>query len=566
MRSISIKIRLAFLAVISLVGIGVTGGVGSFGIGRLTAALDDIQQRSMPAVMQVSELRMAQLKSVLISREGGAWRPESYDAMANKDDAIAEVHSLFSSILLRRQEADRVADRAYAAYEALPKSDTEALQWQKVKVELAAFHEVYDELQGVTRELSTADNWYAVQSGVQRFQDLEYPLGNFLDRVEVEIEALRNIAGARATQVALDADATRSMAVRSLAMTCGLTALVLSLLTFLIVRTVTTSLTNLRGVIVSVAQTNDFRERVAVEGRDELGQTALAFNGLLESVQGALRRVLENATAIASAANETYEASTQASAASARQRDAATVMEAAIGEVTLSISGVSERAQAVLHRSEHACKVAVLGAQAMATVSDEMDKVNHAVSQANTSIDNVHGQSAQIATVTHVIKDVAEQTNLLALNAAIEAARAGEQGRGFAVVADEVRQLAERTAQSTVEIRQMVGAMQKAVEGSASEMGFIVDKVQSGKRLSATAVEHIGIVEQHSQQVSEAITDITTALLEQSAIASGIAQDVQLVAKMSHESSLIAGETRRASQTLQASAVALNDAVTRFKV
>jgi methyl-accepting chemotaxis protein len=566
MHSISIKIRLALIAVISLIGIGVTGAVGSLGVTHLAAALDDIQQRSMPAVILVTELRMAQLKSVLISREGAALSLEPYEAMSNKDDAVAEANSLFTSILARRDKADEIADQAYVAYDLLPKSGAEAMQWQKVKVEVVAFHEVYDELHVVTKELSTAPNWKAVRNGVQRFQDLQFSLGNFLERVEVESEALRSIAGARAAQVAVDAEATRRSAFTYLAAACGLTALVLSFLTFFIVRSVTSSLTSLRRVIVSVAQTNDFRERVKVLGRDELGQTALAFNGLLEGVQAALLLVVEGATAIAKAADETYSASMQVSVASARQSEAASAMEMAIGEVTLSIGSVSANAQSVLGRSQLACTVAVQGAQAMTSVAGEMDQINQAVAQASISIDDVTGQSEKIATVTHVIRDVAEQTNLLALNAAIEAARAGEQGRGFAVVADEVRQLAERTAQSTVEIRRMVGTMQAAVSSSTTGMTFIVDKVQSGKQLSATASEHILIVEQHSQHVSEGITDITSALLEQSRVASGIAQDVQLVALMSQENSRIAAETTRVSQTLQSSAVALHEAVNRFKV
>ncbi|MEZ1668896.1 MULTISPECIES: methyl-accepting chemotaxis protein [Pseudomonas] len=373
MHSISIKIRLVSLALLSLLGILIVGFAGGLGAQRLGQPLDDIQLRSMLAVTLVTELRMAQLKSVLISREGGVWKYDTYAALANKDDAIEKARSLFASILERRSETDRLAEAARVAYEAMEKSDLEQQQWRKSQAELAAFREVDDELREVTEELSTAQDWYAVRSGVQRYQYLEHPLGNFLDRLDIEIEVLRRIRREHVDKVAVD---------------------------------------------VSMART----------------QTSTAH-----------------------------------------QSEAAAAIASAVEEVT--ISDVSSNGQALLGRSHEACSVAIQGAEAMGHVAGEMGQISQAAVQANGSIDHVHNQLGQIASITHVIRDVAEQTNLLALNAAIEAARAGGQGRGFAVVADKFRRLAERTAQSTVEIRQMIGRMQDSVGELAFGMGSIVGKV-----------------------------------------------------------------------------------------
>ncbi|SEB61695.1 methyl-accepting chemotaxis protein [Pseudomonas marginalis] len=566
MQNISIKIRLIFLVLVSLVGLSLVATVGLWGAARLGDSIDDIEQRSMPAVTLMMGLRMAQLKSVLISREGSSWSSAAYDAMANKTDAVAEVNGLFASILERRDVADRLADRAYADYDALPKSQVERAQWQKVQAQLTSFQEIYGELRLVMTDLSTAHDWNAVQSGIARYKALEYPLGDFLERLEVEIQAQLQILHEHTDQVALEAGAAQSMALTFITVTSLLVGVFIAVFTFFIIQGITGSLSRLRNVITTLAQTNDFRVRVGVKGRDELAQTATAFNGLLEGVHGSLRAVLECAAQVSAAARETSDAADQVATASTRQSESASAMATAIEQVNASIGGVSTSAKDVLERSRQAGDAAGLGADIIVCSAGGMNQIDQVVVLASEAISRVHDQSGQITTITHVIRDVAEQTNLLALNAAIEAARAGEQGRGFAVVADEVRQLAERTARSTLEIRQMIGSMQASVADAASRMELIVGKVQDGKRLSSEASEHILRVQKHSKQVTQAITVISSALHEQSLASAGIAREVEIVAQMSVENNDVAAETSRISQDLQASSVALHEAVIRFKV
>jgi methyl-accepting chemotaxis protein len=250
----------------------------------------------MPAVTLTMELRMAQLKSVLISREGNSWSSTPYEAMTDKSDAVADANGLFASILERRGDADRLADKAYAEYDALPKSQVESEQWQKVQAELASFHEVYDELRVAMTDLSKAKDWSAMQSGIARYKELEYPLADFLERLEVEIQAQLQILREHTEQVALEAGKARSMAVTYITATSLGVGLFIGVFTFFIIRGITASLSRLRNVITTVAQTNDFRVRVAVKGGDELALIAMAFDGLLEGVHASLRAVLECAS------------------------------------------------------------------------------------------------------------------------------------------------------------------------------------------------------------------------------------------------------------------------------
>lgn len=566
MRNITIKTRLSLLVLLSLLGLCALGGAGWIGIQRLSASLDDIQLRSMPAVRLMMELRMAQLDSVLITREGAAWSPAPYEGLANKDDALEEVRGLFASILQRREEADALARKAYEGYDRLAKSETEQAQWKKVQDELTAFHEVYDELRDVTRELSEVRDWYVAIGSVDRFKSLEYPLGDFLARVEMESKTLRIMLEQHADEVAETSRSARKTALLSIVGSLLGVGLLLLLFALLIVRSVTGPLGSLRNVIVTVASSDDFRIRVAADGQDELAQTAMAFGELLEGTRGSLLRVLESTEAIAVAAGDTQIASTQGAQASLRQSEAASSMAAAIEEVAVSIGDVSLRTRDVLERSQQASQAAERGVEVILQAAGEMDQIDHAVAIANETMAAVHGQSGRIEGVTHVIRDVAEQTNLLALNAAIEAARAGEQGRGFAVVADEVRQLAERTARSTLDIRSMVEAMQTSVAAVNTAMQSITARVGEGKRLSAEAGEHIVSIQRYSQEVTGAIGDITSALHEQNLAVEGIAYEVDQVAQMSGENSRVAGTTTEISQRLQTSVGTLRDAVSRFKV
>jgi len=196
----------------------------------------------------------------------------------------------------------------------------------------------------------------------------------------------------------------------------------------------------------------------------------------------------------------------------------------------------------------------------------EINKIADSVSRSSEVIHTLGEQSTRISSIVNVIKEIADQTNLLALNAAIEAARAGEQGRGFAVVADEVRKLAERTSLSTKEIATMIDAVQHGMQSAVVRMAEGREQVGAGVQMAAKTGESMSRVQVATHQVINVVEDISTALREQSSASSQIAQNVEKIAQMTEENSAAISEVSRSANHLEQLAVALKSSVGHFRV
>jgi methyl-accepting chemotaxis protein len=387
-----------------------------------------------------------------------------------------------------------------------------------------------------------------------------------LDKVNKALTKVLDANLAAGHQARADAGTARQLAVKIMLITYGLSITLSLLLTFFIVMSITKPLGSLRQAIVSIARSKDFTQRVDVIGQDEAGQTAHAFNELLGTMQASLGSVLVSAKRISELASNASVASESVSEASENQSESAAAMAAAIQQFSVSVTMIGSNMHDALGRASDAGEAANRGFGMIQRSKEEMDRIAETARGAGKTIDELGHQSSQISVIMQVIQEVADQTNLLALNAAIEAARAGEQGRGFAVVADEVRKLAERTRKSAGEISGMIQSMQAASGNAVTEMDSVMHHVTEGTNLSVQAAECMQDIQNGSRRVAEAVKGISDSVEEQNATTHDISRRIEAVAQMSEGNSLAAGETAKVSHELDELASSLIAAMNEFRI
>ncbi|MBV8046731.1 MAG: cache domain-containing protein [Paludibacterium sp.] len=251
---------------------------------------------------------------------------------------------------------------------------------------------------------------------------------------------------------------------------------------------------------------------------------------------------------------------------SREQSQAASAMAKSVESMTQSIRAIAEHAQEARRLSEVSGELSREGSTVLGQAEGEMTRIGDTVNTAATAIGELAARSANITSIVQVIRDVADQTNLLALNAAIEAARAGEAGRGFAVVADEVRKLSERTAMATREITTMVEEIQQGSDASRTTMTQAVERVQSGLALMHQGGDAVTRIRDSAEAVLTAVHDITEALRQQGEVSTEIARHVEQIAHSSDANAASTLQTSRAIEDIHQRAEQLRGLVARFKV
>jgi methyl-accepting chemotaxis protein len=300
--------------------------------------------------------------------------------------------------------------------------------------------------------------------------------------------------------------------------------------------------------------------------KDEFGEEMEGVKEMVRKWRILIQGVKDAALSISSASHELSASAEHMSKSSGDQAGRVTQVATATDEMSQTVGEIAHNTQSIATSAEDTVKVAKEGEIIVDRSVREVREIAQRVDESAQSIRTLGERSTQIGEIINVINDIADQTNLLALNAAIEAARAGEQGRGFAVVADEVRKLAERTANSTSEIGNMISAIQSDVEKSVTLMNDVTKKVEAGVDLSGRAGESLHVIVKSVDGLLEMVRQIASATEEMSATSMEISSDIVQIASSSRETSASSEQTARASVEMSRLSSDLEAMVNQFTV
>ncbi|WP_413243522.1 methyl-accepting chemotaxis protein [Pseudomonas sp.] len=301
------------------------------------------------------------------------------------------------------------------------------------------------------------------------------------------------------------------------------------------------------------------------QGEDELGRVAKAFNQMRERFHSMVQQVASATAQLAAAAQQTSAVNMQTGAGVRRQQSEIGQVATAMHEMTATVQEVAHSASGAAQAAQQADQEAVVGKRVVGQTVEVIDALAHEVEKAAAVIRQLEQDSDKIGGVLEVIRSIAEQTNLLALNAAIEAARAGEQGRGFAVVADEVRTLASRTQQSTTEIQGMIEKLQSGSSSAMKVMEASCSQARKGVEQVAQAGATLDCITRSVATINDMNAQIASAAEEQSSVAEEINRNIVTVSEVAEQVSVGAQQTATTSEELARLAEQLQGMVGQFR-
>ncbi|MDO6387821.1 methyl-accepting chemotaxis protein [Uliginosibacterium sp. 31-12] len=294
------------------------------------------------------------------------------------------------------------------------------------------------------------------------------------------------------------------------------------------------------------------------------GSLLNALKSMQTNLQSMIASIKHSAQSLNSAANDIASRMDVIRESSGHSSEATAATAAAIEEMTVSVGQIADSAHETERSSGRSAELAASGSQRVAAAAEAIHAVSGTVADASDKIVGLADRTRQIDGIANTIKEIAEQTNLLALNAAIEAARAGEQGRGFAVVADEVRKLAERTTKATAEITQTIAAVQADTDSVVHSMNTVRPLVEKGVTLATEAAEALDGINRETGETLAKIHDVAHATSEQTAASNSIATNVERIARMVEDSDSAVRSASDTARQLAALATELNTAAARF--
>ncbi|KAB0569922.1 methyl-accepting chemotaxis protein [Pseudomonas palleroniana] len=450
-----------------------------------------------------------------------------------------------------RDEALQVAD----SYAPLVSSPEEQAKYNEVLTDIKSYSQKMDEF------LAQASSFSPEQMAAY-LRDVNGPIGLKAQKDLDELIAINEQGSTSTVQFAArEHDAARLFTWILMVSSVLITVVVARLFTRSIIHPV-------RELLVSTGKIadGDLRLAITISGKDELTDLQKSTAAMQMNLKSTLQHISEASGQLASAAEEMSAITRESTAGIERQSMETDQAATAVNEMTAAVEEVARNAVSASQSTQDSQRSAKVGQERVTQTIASIEKLSSTVQQTGVEVEGLAKQAQDIARVVEVIRSIAEQTNLLALNAAIEAARAGEQGRGFAVVADEVRALAHRTQTSTQEIEQMIARIQSCSSEAVASMALNRDEAVDSLKVAHEAGVAITQITQAITDINERNLMIATASEQQAQVARSVDQNLISIRDLSIQSSSAAGQTSIASQELSRLAVDLKQIVAKFSV
>lgn len=385
------------------------------------------------------------------------------------------------------------------------------------------------------------------------------------DALNKVIAQATQLTDQKVTATALAADATYVQA-RNITLATIVVALLATLvLAAVFTRSLSAPIATALGVAERIAG-NDFSQPVPIDGQDEAGRLLKALAVMQDNLRRTVMQLSESSNQLASTCEEVSAVTHDSMQGIQRQNDEINQAATAINQMSAAVEEVARNAAQASEAARDSSQSAENGRRRVRETVSVITELHGAVGLTATQIDGLAGQVNDISGVLDVIRGIADQTNLLALNAAIEAARAGEAGRGFAVVADEVRALAHRTQQSTAEIERMISSIQDGAGKAVNAMGTSSDRAQASLEVAQAAGQALDEISAAIVRINERNLGIAAATEQQAQVAREVDRSLTSIRDLSNQTSAAASQTSGASGELSQLAVGLNGMVQVFRL
>jgi len=506
---------------------------------KIRAAGVDIAQNSLPAIQSLDEFTQLTLRLRVLS----------YRLLTNREPDIQQ--KTFEQF---QQRNDQIR-AAQATYEKLIDSADERAAYDEYVQRLAAYRQLEEKMKTLSRN-NQIDELRTI---------LNTELMSNSDQMNAVLTKLVDINTRQTRDSNQDATEQYGTAFTLVVVLLVVATILTLMFAWLLTTSITQPLAQALAAAEDIAEGNLTRP-IKVEGRDEAGRLLAAMQKMQEKLRDTLQRISGSATQLASAAEQLNSVTDESARGLVQQNKEIEQAATAVNQMTSAVEEVARNAVSTSDASKEATTSAGDGRELVMETVTAIERMSGDVQSTAELVGNLANESRDIGKVLDVIRGLADQTNLLALNAAIEAARAGEAGRGFAVVADEVRALAHRTQQSTSEIERMIGSIQGGTEQAVNSMRNSTERAESTLSIAKGAGLALDTINAAIVQINERNLVIASAADQQAQVAREVDRNLVNIRDLSVQSATGANQTSAASNELSRLAVDLNSMVSRFKV